>query len=361
MKIVLDGYYLAKPRGMGRYAQELLYSLGRYADADLEIHAVVPASMPDEKLILPGRISYRRARSAPFPVWEQAIFPVTAAGLKPDVIHHPYNTKSVVHLSRAPTVVTIHDLMFMKQAEDFSSGWYQRLGNLYRNKIVSNFSKTTHSIITDSIASQLDIQSALNLPSTVIYIPCEYGCRYQGAGGAPQRAVVAGRYLLHVGGASPHKNTERCIQAFLATAQTDCKLVVAGMPGNGGLAQRHTSERVVFPGWLSDEEMTQCYAGAEAIVFPSLMEGYGLPIVEAFTTGVPVITSNRDPMREISADAAVLVDPLSMDDLRTAMETLMHSARQRKELVEKGSARLKCINGRVMSRQIVEIYRALAV
>jgi glycosyltransferase involved in cell wall biosynthesis len=164
--------------------------------------------------------------------------------------------------------------------------------------------------------------------------------------------------LYHIGAISPHKNTARCIEAFLESGLNSFDLVVSGMGRDSSLAEKYGNERIVFTGWIGDEVMASYYRHAAAVVFPSLQEGYGLPIVEAFGFGVPVITSNLDPMREIAGDAALLVDPYSIEDISAAMRRLTSKDNLRQLLIEKGQQRCTEISSKMMAQYMYDVYKS---
>ena len=156
-------------------------------------------------------------------------------------------------------------------------------------------------------------------------------------------AGAAQPYFLVVGTIENRKNTGRLLAAF-ASAQVPHRLVLAGRPGHGGrriLAQAAAlGERVLVRGDADDAELFGLYKGATALLFPSLEEGFGLPILEAMQAGIPVLTSTVSAMPEVSGSAALLVDPLDVDAIRTAIERLANDASLRKDLVERGAVRV---------------------
>lgn len=357
MRIGIDGYYLIKKRGMGRYVQELLYSLGSYSDNEFEFFVIVPETVTEDAYILPGRINYVRIPNASFPIWEQWRLPRQFQRLNLDIVHFPYNTSSLAFGdSRTKRVVTIHDLIFMDAAQGRGASWYQNFGNKYRKALVGRLNPDGQIIVTDSHRSAEEIHRQLGLTSEVVYIPAQYALRELYDKEDPP-SPVAFKYFLHVGGTSPHKNTDRCIKAYLAVRPKDTALVVLGMGRDSALALCYESDQIIFPGWVSEKEMLGYYHHAEAVLFPSLVEGYGMPIVEAFSLGAPVITSNLDPMKEIAGGAAYLVDPYSPESIGEAISTLYSDETVRAKLRQAGYERLSTINSEVMANQMIAVYR----
>lgn len=361
MRVGIDGYYLLKPRGMGRYVQELLYSLGRFAAPDCEFLVVVPRSVPSSQYVFPERIRYMVAHDAPFPIWEQFILPREMARLSLEIAHFPYNTRPLLFSACGTNcVVTIHDLIYLDETQGKGGSWYQNLGNRYRKAVVSRYAARKQFIVTDSRNSARDIQNLLGLTSEVVYIPTEYSIREFSEPNKPPAPSISSDYFLHVGGTSPHKNTERCIQAFLSVRPDNTLLVVLGLGSDSSLALKYGSDHVLFPGWVSERDMAGYYYHARAVLFPSLTEGYGLPIVEAFNFGIPVITSDIDPMREIAGGAALLVDPYSIESIGNAIYQIQQDISLRENLKHDAATRLLEINGKAMADKMLAIYTAAA-
>ncbi|MDQ0162566.1 glycosyltransferase family 4 protein [Aeribacillus alveayuensis] len=353
--VLIDGYYLNKNRGLGRYVKELLFSLGKFNDTNINISVMVPSSIKSEEFIFPEKISYFTFPKLPFPLWEQLLIPYIVKKMKPDVFHSPYNTKPLLFNKGFQShVVTIHDLMYMEESHK-SVGLYQKIGNKYRKWVVSRIVDNGQKIVTVSKKSKNDIMKHLGFESSYIYTPVEYtySCLKN-----KQINIRSNKenYFFHVGGTSPHKNTEKCIKAFLASELEGYKLIVSGMGKECDLCKKYESEKVYFTGWISDEEIAAYYKNAKAVVFPSLKEGYGLPIIEAFTFGIPVITSNLDPMMEIAGNAAVFVNPFSLESILNALNRIAKDDDLRKQLIKNGQKRIEQISSKNMAKSMYKIY-----
>ena len=358
LRVMIDGFYLRKQRGMGRYTRELLYSLGRFKPEELSIHVVLPKVISSESYILPNKIHYHSLPSLPFPLWEQLLIPCAAWHFKPDVVHSPYNTKPLIfNLGYQRHVVTVHDLMFVDHTHKVGS-WYQWLGNLYRRWVAFRLRTKSQSVVTVSHHSQAIIRERLGFVAHVVYPPSEYFCSTATSRVWPQPEKP---YFYHIGGASPNKNTARCIEAFLSSGLDGFSVVVSGTGKDSALADKYSSEKVIFTGWIDDEALASYYRQALAVVFPSLQEGFGSPVVEAMGFGVPLITSRLDPMQEVAGDAALFVDPYSTDDIAAAMRRVAADVSLRERLIEKGGQRVAEINSETMAQRVYKTYkRALA-
>lgn len=365
MKLLIDGYYLDKPRGMGRYLQELLFAVARFAPEQCFISVMVPDDIVDSMLVLPERITYIRKKRLPFPVWEQFSIPVTVLRQRPDVVHFPYNTMPVCmnlpllrNMFHSCRVVTVHDLIYMSSS---GGNFYQGWGNRYRKFCVQLISRVKTRLITDSYYSATEIKSLLNLDAEVVYIPVERTCPENfGDRSVVNEWISSENYLLHIGGVSPHKNSERCVEAFVAADLKGWQLAMLGMPADCPLAQKYAGNAsITFPGWVSDDEMRTILGHTQGVLFPSLMEGYGLPIVEAFASGKPLLTTDLPPMNELAADAAILVVPTSVPELTAGILKMVNDLPGRHALVEKGYARMRDITSEKMAQKMYSVYGAI--
>jgi len=354
LRILIDGYYLSKPRGMGRYVREYLFALSEYGDADINITVIVPRSMHVKHRVASDRLTYVEGKSLPFPLWEQWEIPKACRRLKPTLLHSPYNTLPLLHIRWRGQVVSMLDVMFFDPT--VGQGVYQRIGNAYRRWISLLARHGRQTIVTISEQSAIDISRVLGQRAQPIHIPVGLFALTPTHNESP----IPGPYILHVGGISPHKNSKRCIQAFLAGAPSAWSLVVAGMPGDCDLARTYAGKRVIFPGWLSDPELATYYRHAEILLFCSLREGYGLPIVEGFAYGNAVITSRHDPMREIAGNATLLVDPEQTAEIMDAIREVTENDSLRQDLKRRSRKRYTEIDGRHCAELVQNVYRQVA-
>ena len=168
--------------------------------------------------------------------------------------------------------------------------------------------------------------------------------------------LESGKYILFVGTFETRKNIERLITAFSNVRKNplaaDFKLAIAGNSSSSKHSDRSRQinqliytldlkDEVVLCGYVSDEDLPELYYNAFMVAFPSLHEGFGLPIIEGFASGVPVLTSNICSMPEIAGGAALLADPYSVDDLAEKMEQLLSNTLLKQQLIIKGHKRLK--------------------
>jgi len=155
---------------------------------------------------------------------------------------------------------------------------------------------------------------------------------------------INGSFLLYVGDSEPRKNLKRVLEA-LAGISADVKLLLAGKraPGDTRLQswirELHLEGRVLTPGFVADDDLPLLYGAATAFIFPTLYEGFGFPLLEAMACGCPVVTSNLSSMPEVAGGAGLLVDPLSVDDIRQAIQQLIVDSDLQKNLTAAGLLR----------------------
>jgi glycosyltransferase involved in cell wall biosynthesis len=353
MHVLVDGFYLEKPRGMGRYTQELLNALRTvFANNDVQVMVIVPKHMPQEGFLFSDVFEYRRGPSLPFPVWEQLYLPYIISKLRPDLVHFPYNTTPLVaRVFGGPYVVTMHDLIF----RELSGGSiYQKAGNLYRSIATALNNKRRCCIITLSDYYVKRIRQELGFIAQRVYTSVDF---YRHIPCVTDFVTPCDTYFVHVGGISPHKNSVVCIEAFVSLNLPNVKLVLLGIDARSQMAEKYRSESVIFPGRVDDTSMVAYLRNSLAVLFPSLKEGYGMPIVEAFAFGLPLLVSDLPPMNEIAGDGGLLVDPSNKQSIADGIRALYEDPTLRAELACKGKARYqKEMSAFSMGEQVVQIY-----
>jgi glycosyltransferase involved in cell wall biosynthesis len=276
-------------------------------------------------------------------LWEQTVLPLRKGR---GVLWSPSTTGPI---AVGEQVVTIHDCAFFDQAACFSrafTAWYQYL--------VPRLARRVRRIITVSEFSRQRIVDCCRVsPQRVEVIHSGVDSRFS----RPAEAVIAAaksrlnlpeRYVLCVGSLEPRKNLRGLLAAWqlVAPQAEGLSLVLAGAKGkvfrDAGLT--HLPPSVHLAGYVDDESLASVYAGAELFIYPSLYEGFGLPVLEAMACGTPVICSNTTALPEVAGDAAALVDPRDVDDIATRVFALVNSQTARQRLREAGCQRAALFN-----------------
>ncbi|ECU9664857.1 glycosyltransferase family 1 protein [Salmonella enterica subsp. enterica serovar Newport] len=238
-------------------------------------------------------------------------------------------------------IITIHDLNHLDLNDN--SSLFKRL---FYNFIIKRGCRKAYKIFTVSNFSKERIVawSGVN-PNKIVTV-------YNGVSSlfnADVKPLNLGyKYLLCVGNRKTHKN-EKCVISAFAKADIDpsIKLVFTGNPCNDLeklIIQHGLSERVKFFGFVSEKDLPSLYKGSLGLVFPSLYEGFGLPVVEGMACGIPVLTSLTSSLPEVAGDAAILVDPLSEDAITKGISRLINDSELRNHLIQKGLLRAKRFN-----------------
>jgi glycosyltransferase involved in cell wall biosynthesis len=174
-------------------------------------------------------------------------------------------------------------------------------------------------------------------------------------------------FIMAVGTLQPRKNYVRLIQAFARLSPPELSLVIVG--GRGWLYDAIFAEverlklsgRVSFPGFAADEDLPALYSAARVLAYPSTYEGFGLPILEAFACGTPVVTSTAACLPEVAGDAALLVPATDVDALAAALQQAATDDTLRADLIARGFARARLFTWHKSGRQLLATYHALAV
>jgi glycosyltransferase involved in cell wall biosynthesis len=257
---------------------------------------------------------------------------------RPDVLFVPAHVLPLAH--PLPSVVTVHDLGYRYFPDAHPLG--QRLYLDWSTRFSSR--AATH-VIADSEATRRDLARFYGVPAekvTVVYPGRDEQLRRVDPTPVRARYGLGSDYLLHVGTLQPRKNLARLIAASgtLRAQWPRLELVLAGQPGWQSesilaLARQH-SDFVRLLNYVPDGDLAGLYSGALAFVFPSLYEGFGLPVLEAMACGTPVVCSNTSSLPEVAGEAVLLVDPGDMAALANAISRLLADASLRASLAAKG-------------------------
>lgn len=281
-----------------------------------------------------------------------------------DVLFVPSHTLPLIRKPGLKTVITVHDL-----GAEYLPGFHQLKQVLYLKLMTYYQLKGATKIIAVSEATKKDLIKKTGIKSekiSVVYEGVEDRIKSDSIRDTlKQYGLEKNKYFIFVGTLQPRKNLERSIKAFSKflnnTSAKDFKLVLSGQKGWKyeniySLPQQvGIEDNVVFTGRVSDQDLAVLYSQASALVYPSLFEGFGLPILEAYSYGCPVITSNISSMPEIAGNAALLVNPYKEDEIYSAMLKIVTNDNLRKGLIQKGSKRVKDFSWEKSAIETVEI------
>jgi len=220
--------------------------------------------------------------------------------------------------------------------------------------------------IAVSEATKNDLVELLNYPKelvTVIYEAAEFNkttkqLNNKSIDKVLEKYKIEGDYLFMVGTLEPRKNLERVIEAFLKFEVEDLQLIIAGKVGWGGRLK--PVKNVKLLGYVSDEDKFGLMRNAIGFVYPSLYEGFGIPILEAFACGVPVLTSNVSSMPEVAGNSVIYVNPYDINSIREGMERMLNlNEVNRRGLIEKGFKQLKKFSWEKTAEETLAVYTHL--
>jgi glycosyltransferase involved in cell wall biosynthesis len=332
MRVGIDARKIAD-FGIGTYIRGLLNAL-----IDLGGDETYVAFAPQRLAhLLPTRVEHIDVDAPHYSLRELVAVGRAADRARLDVFHAPHY---VVPFTRVPVVVTIHDLIHLRHPNPLARGYARRmLGRATRRSLrVLTVSETVKRELTATFGCGEE---------QVIVTPNGVTAPFGGEGPA-----AAGRYFLFVGNDKPHKNVDLLVEAFTRAA-TDATLVLPGAE----FARFRDRERVIVPGFVSDDELAALYRGAIALVMPSREEGFGLPALEAMACGCPVITSTAAALVEITADAALHVEA-NADALAAAMKRISGDAQLRSALAVRGVDRARAFTWQRCAELTRAAYRA---
>lgn len=346
MRVAIDARMI-EYTGIGRYIQNLISGLSRLGRG-VSIGAVCDGGVGGRS-DLPGNVE-RFMPSFNIPVYslkEHMLLPFEMSGTGADIFHYPSFNMPIVN-SR-PSVVTVHDLIYYLHPEACPG----RAAHIYARFMFDVVVKRATRIITVSEFSKKEIVESLGVdPRKISVIHNGVSGLYRPVQDTERIAQVrdrygiTGDYIFYAGNHQPRKNLSRLISAFSALKNgRDCRLVLTGMvePRRAELYDSvkgmGLSGRVLFIGAVPEEDLPALYSSALLFAFPSLLEGFGLPPLEAFACGTPVVASNASSIPEVVGDAALTFDPLDTGAMATAIDRVLSSADLRREMREKGFAR----------------------
>ncbi len=369
MRIAYDATSIPRlMAGAGVYTDNLLRALAR---VDSENEYVVFARTDAFDELQRERPSFRvvhvgaRSRAMRL-VWEQLVLPVQLRAQAIDVVHSPHHTSPLLNVG-GRRVVTFHDLTFFILPER-----YPRRRLYYFRAVSWASAKAASLLICPSLAVRDDIVRILHAPPDKVRPIAEAAAPAFRVidDRAPmdqvrRKYLLPERFILSVGSLEPGKNRTTLLNAFaeLRRRGVEHKLVVAGQRAWKYGADFHLAEelglkgQVVFTGYVPPDEMPALYNAADLFAFPSLYEGFGLPVLEAMACGVPVVTSNVSSLPEVAGDAALLTDPRDAPALCDALERILRDDSLRAELRRRGLERAATFSWEKAARETIGVYQ----
>jgi len=332
------------------YARELVGALGeQHPDVGFTVFAGVEAAPTLRAAGWPGNVRVHalpvRCRVKPLRVAaELSMLPVAArrAGIE---LMHSLGTTTPLH-GCGVRVVTVHDLIY-----DWYPGAFPAAARYGLKVLVPAGARRARRVQVSSEATRAEVRERFGLPAEKMdIVPLGLGMRKvldaTPADELRRRFELgAGPIVLSVAAALPHKNLDRLVRAFGALGERDARLVLVGHAGRETerlralAAEQGVAERMRLTGWLADEDVEGFYAAAAAFVYPSLHEGFGMPVLEAMRRAVPTACADATSLPEVAGDAALMFDPRSEDAIAGAVRALLYDPTLAADLAARGPAR----------------------
>lgn len=300
-------------------------------------------------------------------IFETLHFPMETVVGKVDIFHGPIYTR--LNTFYGKSIVTVHDLIFIRYPDMVPPAWLDYVG-----KNIEYSLRRADAIIAISEFTKKDIVDFFKIPEERIRVIHNGVDRYftpnpENGMRVKEKFGIGGEYLLSVGANEPRKNLQTLLRAFHAlppTVKENHHLVIVGV-------ERYRSEQVyaminelqleryvIFTNKVSREELSCLYSGAAIFIFPSLIEGFGMPLLEAMACGAPVIASNCTAIPEVVGEAGILIEPLNPDEISQAIENVLGDMSLREGLRQKGFKRVSRFSWEKAAGQTLSLYNEVA-
>jgi glycosyltransferase involved in cell wall biosynthesis len=348
------------PGGIAIATVELLRALVARGDTDLIGVAARHRRMPPPDLIPPVPVRQLPiGRRALYETWQRLRMPVVERATGPvDVVH---DAGYIVPPSRAPLVATVHDLLFLRYPEHYtrhSLGVFRR-GFALAKRDARLVICPSHATEAACVASGIDADRVRVVPLGVRRTEPDAERTER----VRRRFLIDRPYVLFCGTIEPRKNVRRVLQAFRGVGDRDVELLLAGPRGwkeDVGDELSALNGRARAVGFVGREDLDVLYAGAAVVVYPSLAEGFGLPVLEAMANGAPVVTSAGTATEEVAGDAALLVDPTDVEAIGDAIRRLLDDRALAAELGSAARARASTYTWARSAELVAAIYAEAA-
>lgn len=360
MRIGINGLGLKKENtGIGNYTIQVINQMADMTDDQLILFVLAAAPLkhminPKIKIV---ELYPRKTNRYLKVLIEQFRLNQHIKKQRIDVLFCPAFSMPVIKICKA--VIVVHDMLYKLRIDGNSklSGWYSNF--LYSRSI-----RKADSIITVSEASKNDLKrffpSRRNVYVTYLGSTMnEYAIKKP-----PSNINDDEEFILMTGTITPRKNIAQAIEALhLIRDKTDVKLLLVGglnkfsQDALRTINETGLSDRVIVAGFLTDEELAWCYENAQMLLFCSIYEGFGLPPLEAMQHNLPVIASNVTSIPEVVGDAALLVNPYSVEEIADGIMELLTNNEKRQELIRKGQERIKLFSWEKTAEETLRILK----
>ncbi len=353
--------------GIGTYIRNLVRSLARI---DLENRYLLLCRPQDRDLLrdLPGNFQTAPESAPVYSAREMLALSWRLYRSRLDLYHSTHYVLPA--WVGSPVVVTIHDIIHLLYPDFLPS----RFAFLYAQRMIRRSLNRGDRVIAVSQSTKNDLKQYFDVDGGKIQVVLngvEVVFRQRLSSEELQRWLrnlgIEQPYLLFVGNPKPHKNLDNVVKAYARArhlANLDAPLICVGARTGSEFKIRQRAEYLGIPdkvrilGHVAQEALPAIYQGASLFLYPTLYEGFGLPVVEAMASGVPVITSNTSALKEIAEGYAYLVDPLDIEGMAKAIANVMGDPERRARLAERGARRAADFDWDLTAQKTLDVYRA---
>lgn len=373
MKIAVDGNLLCgKKTGMGTVVHHVLLNWCSTEVASITVYVPEPLTEEYSKKLAENNIKIKVLGKSNYFKWEQVVLPRILKKDGIDVLWCPYNTAPL--FAGCKTVVTIHDVIYMEVPLKCTPSLYKKLGIIYRKNIVPVAARNAKSIITVSQFAKNEIARFFKRESEkvkVIYNSADISDKRLNTSDTVsffEKNGIERPYILGFGSLETRKNTMRLIEAYIKLPdiiKKEYQLVLFGFRGYEESEEyklihaKNLEKKIIVLGYVSDEEKATLYGLSKLFAFPTLSEGFGIPVLEAFVGETPVITSNVTSIPEVAGKAAILIDPTNVSSLTAQIDRLVSDEELCNRLVTAGKEQLKKFDWRITAENILAELKAV--
>ena len=379
MKIGIEAQriFRKKKHGMDMVALELIRNLQVIDQLNEYFIFVKP---DDDNTVLQETSNFKiiALKGGPYPIWEQFALPQAARRYNCDVLHCTSNTAPI--FTKIPLVTILHDIIYMENSYlkilKSSASAYQKFGNIYRKLIVPQVIKKSKRIITVSHFEKNKIGDFFNIRNNEKLKAIYNGvsAHFRPVTNTEELLRVKNKYnlpdhfLFFLGNTDPKKNTKGTLKAFsdfLKQVSTDYKLVMLDYDKTElkelliEINDENLTSQIVLTGYVVNTDLPVIYSQCDVFLYPSLRESFGIPMLEAMSCNVPVITSNTSSMPEVAKDAAHIIDPYKPQEITDGIIKILNDDTYRTSLCKKGLERSKHFSWKNMAKDYLKQYESI--
>jgi glycosyltransferase involved in cell wall biosynthesis len=379
MKIGIEGQRLfrKKKHGMDMVALELIRNL-QVIDTKNEYFIFVKPDEDNTVLSETPNFKIIELDGGPYPTWEQFALPKAAKKYGCDILHCTSNTAPIS--TNIPLITILHDIIYMESSYykilTGSATPYQKFGNAYRKLIVPRVVKNSDKIVTVSHFEKNRIAEFFGMAGdehlTAIYNGVSTHFKPITDDNELKRVKekyhLPDNFFFFLGNTDPKKNTKGTLKAFsdfLKQSKSDYKLVMLDYDTSelekllDEIGDKQLINHIILTGYVINTDLPAIYSLCAIFLYPSLRESFGIPMLEAMSCGVPVITSNTSSMPEVSGNAAHIIDPYKPEEITEGIIKILSEKDYSEDLCKKGLERSKLFSWENMAKEYLKLYKLI--